>query len=149
MSRSSSRILAYWGREDRGFLGWRRLDVTERSPTNLRGPCDSVGIEPGGAVIFRIARHKDVTCRQAGGFSRFGAFGALLKRPHELRRARHVSGVNPSSGTALKTESPFEGAEDYLHFWREYLKRLAHAVAAHHTDAYCLFKQPATLRALD
>src|ERR1019366_6397868 len=62
----------------------------------------------------------------------FGALAGLRKRPHEPRRARHVSRVNPSSGTALKTEPTIEGTEDFLHFRREHLKRLACAIASHH-----------------
>ena len=86
----------------------------------------------------RIAGHKG-GCVRLRRISVSEALTALPKRPHELRRARHVSGVNPSSGTALKTEPPIEGTEDLLHFGREYLKPLAGAITSHHADAYCLF----------
>src|SRR2546427_151801 len=63
---------------------------------------------------------------------------ALLKRTHELRRACRVSGVTPSSGTALKAESPIKCTEDLLHFTRERFERPTIAVPSHHADACCL-----------
>ena len=110
-----------------------------KRPVGPRASVPAPSSEPWSLARFQVyslarSRHGDLI-----SLSVFGALAALRKRPHEFRRTRHVGGGDPSSGTTLKTEPPIEGAEDCLHFRREHLKRLAGAIASHHTDAYCLF----------
>ena len=109
--------------------GW--VDVVADLHTAIVTPWSIAALELGVRLSTWVFRRGPVLA---------GACSDLRKRPHELHRANRISRVNPSSGTALETESPIKGTEYPLHFRREHLEWSASTVASQDADAYCLLE---------